>query len=107
SGSNIVLGAEFIRNNPEDYDAVTHEFAHVVQNYPTYDPNWLVEGIADWARYKWGVNNEKGGWQLPNFNSDQKYTDSYRVTARFLVWLERSKNRDIVKQLDQALRSNS
>ncbi|CAF0935560.1 unnamed protein product [Didymodactylos carnosus] len=76
TGSNIVLSAEFIRKYPESYDAVTHEFAHVVQSYPKYDPSWLVEGIADFARYKWGVNNKKGGWSLPDFKSDQKYTDA-------------------------------
>ena len=48
----------------------------------------LTEGLADYARYKYGVNNAAAGWSLPNYASGQSYTNAYAVTARFLVWLE-------------------
>ncbi|UJR13660.1 hypothetical protein I4U23_000672 [Adineta vaga] len=39
------------------YNGVTHECMHVVQRYPRGDPGWLIEGIADYARWKYGRNN--------------------------------------------------
>ncbi|CAF0913249.1 unnamed protein product [Didymodactylos carnosus] len=106
-GGQIVISAAWLRNNPEDYDVVTHEGMHIVQSYNRGDPGWLIEGIADYCRWKWGVNNGRAGWSLPDFQRGQHYTNAYRVTARFLVWLERKKNGNIVKQLDTALRSNT
>jgi len=59
---------------------------HIVQDYgQSTGPGWLTEGIADYARYKFGVNNPAAKWALPAYKSTQKYTDAYRVTARFLV----------------------
>ena len=30
-------------------------------------PGWLTEGIAEYARYKFGVNNTAAKWALPNY----------------------------------------
>jgi hypothetical protein len=79
---------------------------HIVQSYPRGQPGWLVEGIADYVRWKYGRDKIESGWQLPNFNPNQRFTNSYKVTARFLVWLERKIKRDIVNLLDRALRQN-
>jgi hypothetical protein len=49
----------------------------------------------------------KTGWSLPKLESSQNYTDGYRVTARFLLWLERKGYIGIVEQLDGALRNKS
>jgi hypothetical protein len=78
---------------------------HVVQNYPGYEPGWLVEGIADYARWKYGRNNRAGNWWLLKFDRGQRYTDSYRVTARFLAWCEQCYP-NVVNELDSALRKN-
>jgi hypothetical protein len=82
---------------------------HVVQSYPVQpednQPVWLVEGLADYARFKYARDNKD--WTLPDFQAGvQKYTDSYKVTARFLVWLENKVNDKIVNELDLALREN-
>lgn len=106
-GNNVVFSADWLNNNPNDVDCATHEFFHVVQSYSTRDNIWLIEGMADYARHKFGMYNTESGWSLPNFNSNQKYTDSYRVTARFLVWVEKYVNPDIVIELDDLFRANA
>lgn len=106
SNSTIHMSAIYMDRHPADIDVITHEATHVVQQYKQYDPIWLVEGIADYARYKFGVDNADAGWSLPPYSSNQKYTDSYRVTARFLAWLEVHVAPGIVQKLDSALRAS-
>lgn len=97
---------KWMKSHPEDIDVVTHEVMHIVQAYPRRaGPGWLTEGIADYVRHIYGVNNEKGRWSLPAYDTSHHYTKSYRVTARFLVWLEKKVNKTIVDDLDAAMRS--
>lgn len=106
SSGQIVISQGWLERMPNDVDVVTHEAMHIIQSYPRRSgPGWLVEGIADYVRYKFGVANEQGGWSLPNFEETHHYTKSYRITARFLDWLERNGNEDLVKKLDGALRN--
>ncbi|UPG91202.1 basic secretory family protein [Luteibacter aegosomaticola] len=99
--------ANYLKSNPADTDTVTHESMHIVQDYGQQNiPGWLVEGIADYARYRYGVNNAAAGWSLPAYQSGQNYTDSYRVTARFLVWIEEH-HPGAVQRFDAALRGRS
>jgi len=104
----IKIDQDWIRNNPEDIDLLTHELMHVVQGY-TYDvpDNWLTDGLADYARYAFGVNNVKSGWSLPPYHPGQSFKDSYRIAARFLVWAEKNKHKHLVERLDNALRNGS
>ena len=98
---------DWMRKHPEDIDVVTHEVMHVVQSYRGRGgPGWLTEGIADYARYVYGINNLNGKWALPAFKQEHSYTNSYRITARFLVWLEQSGHTTIVDQLDKASRGH-
>jgi len=107
-GGIIKVNPGWLKKHPEDYDLLTHELMHVVQAYGNHDvPFWLREGIADYVRFKYGVNNEKAGWSLPSYQAGQSYTNAYRVTARFLVWLEINKRADIVDQLDTAMRTGT
>lgn len=86
--------------NPADYDVVTHEVMHIVQAYPGGTPGWVTEGLADYSRYKFGVNNANAGWSLPAWSSSQSYTNSYRITARFFAWLELHVNSSILNNLN-------
>jgi hypothetical protein len=106
-GDHIRYNPSWFRTHPKDIDVVTHEVMHVVQSYPGYDPGWLVEGIADYARYTYGVDNPGAHWTMPDYNATQSYKNAYRVTARFLVWLQKNKRKDIVDKFDTALRSNT
>src|SRR5687768_11027281 len=72
-GGNITFGANYMKTHPQDVDVVTHEAMHIVQSYNCNVDGWLVEGIADYARYIYGVNNAAAGWSLPNYSSGQSY----------------------------------
>jgi hypothetical protein len=102
----VKIDKDYIRKNPEDVDLLTHELMHVVQGY-TYDvpDNWLTDGIADYARYAFGINNIKSGWALPRYQAGQSFKNSYRIAARFLLWIEKNKRTNIVDQLDRGLRN--
>lgn len=101
----VRVNPEWMHKHPEDIDVITHEVMHIVQAYPEdAGPGWITEGIADYVRYKLGVNNGPGGWKLPDYNSKQHYTDAYRVTARFFVWIEKNNQKKLVVRLDKAMR---
>jgi len=99
---------KWLHDHSEDIDVVTHEVMHIVQAYPTDSaPGWLTEGIADYARYVYGVNNKAGSWALPAYKAGQNYTDSYRVVARFLAWLTQHGYPKLVNELDAAARTRT
>ncbi len=99
---------EWFKKHPEDIDVVTHEVMHIVQNYRSnHVPGWLTEGIADYARYVFGINNEKSGWSLTAYKAGQNYTNAYRITARFLVWAEKNKKQGLVDSLDNNMRADT
>jgi len=104
----VTISNKWLHKHPEDIDVVTHEVMHIVQDYgDSNGPGWLTEGIADYARYKFGVNNDAAKWSLSEPKPTQNYTDAYRVTARFLVWLEEKVKPGIVKQLDSQMRAHT
>jgi len=106
SGSTATYSAKWMKDHPEDTDIVTHEVTHIVQSYPGgAGPGWITEGIADYCRYKYGVENT--GWSLPDYSSAQYYTDSYRVSARFFVWLEKTKGEAFIEDLNAAMHSKT
>ena len=103
ANATIRCSPKWLKEHPEDIDVITHEAMHIVQDYhkgPT--PGWLTEGIADYVRFKYGVNNEKGDWSLPPYKSTQHYTNAYRVTARFLVWVEENVDNKIIDEMNKA-----
>ena len=94
-------------SQPKDIDVVTHEIMHIVQQYGNNTaPWWLVEGIADYVRNKYGKYNAEAGWTMPAPNSSQLYDNGYRVTARFLTWIENKKKAGFVKTLNEKIRLN-
>lgn len=106
-GGKIVYNPDWFRKHPGDIDVVTHEVMHVVQNYGRGGgPGWLTEGIADYVRYKYGVDNAGANWSLTPFKPEQSYKNAYRITARFLNYLEKS-NPGIVLKLDNAMRTHT
>jgi len=78
---------------------------HVVQAYKRHVPGWVTEGIADYVRYKFGVDNEGAGWKLPAFSPVHSYRDSYRITARFFNWIEENIKKGFVVALDSRARA--
>ncbi|TKK71643.1 secretory protein [Ilyomonas limi] len=108
SGDIVRFNPEWFHKHPGDIDVVTHEVMHIVQAYPDdAGPGWITEGIADYVRYKMGVDNAGANWKLTEYNAKQNYDNSYRITARFFVWIEQNHDKDFVKQLDAAMRSKT
>ena len=88
--NNVHIHDMWLCNNPEDFDCITHELAHVIQNgwdgdrleYSSY-----IERFADYCRFVYcmddgGYNDH--GWTL------QTVTDEpdRETSVRFLVWLD-------------------
>jgi hypothetical protein len=107
SGNRILFSAAYMTAHPTDIDVVTHETMHIVQGYGYGSgPVWLTEGIADYVRYKFGVDNIGSKWALPEFKDTQSYKNSYRITARFFEWLEQHVKKGLIMGLDQQLRKH-
>lgn len=105
-GSNVRYNPAYFNSNTEDFDAITHELMHVAQaSFITNAPSWLIEGMADYVRYKYGLSNK--GWSLTNYAAGQSYTDAYRITARFLFWLEIHVRATIVNDLNTAMKQKT
>jgi hypothetical protein len=104
----VTFSSKYMTQNPNDIDVVTHEVTHIVQDYgnSTY-AGWLTEGIADFSRNKFGVNNAAVGWSLATYQSGQNYDAGYQVTARFLLWIENKVKPDFVKLTDAQLRAHT
>lgn len=107
AGGRVRYSAAYMNNYPKDIDVVTHEIMHIVQAYPSGDPFWVTEGIADYVRYVYGVDNAGAGWAWPNYNASQSYTDAYRITARFFYWLERKVKPGLIRSLDASMRNEA
>src|SRR5205823_14557500 len=105
SGGEIHIAANWVRSHPNDFGMVIHELTHLVQRYPRNrgpQAGWLVEGIADYVRL--------GYFEplLPRPRIDfikARYTDAYKTTAIFLLWLEGKYGADLVPKLNAALRA--
>jgi hypothetical protein len=88
TGSEIKVSVEWLQKHPDDIGMLTHELTHSVQGYPRGTPGWITEGLADYARQIYGPK-EQPNWSLPSrLTERQSYRDSYRVTARFFLWLD-------------------
>ena len=104
----VTISSKWLDQRPEDLDLMTHELMHIVQSYPAgTGPGWLTEGIADYVRHVYGVDNARAKWSLPHYDSNQNYSDSYRITARFLVWMTQRFDEKLVKNLDHNLRNKT
>ena len=104
----ITINPGWLAQHPNDIDLVTHEAMHIVQGYPGYGdarvPGWLVEGIADYARDRYGMDNAAAGWALPGkVETGQNFDSGYRVTGAFLKWAD-AEHPGLVLALDKALR---
>jgi len=104
----VTYSSIWMVKHPEDIDVVTHEVMHIVQDYGrSVGPGWLTEGIADYARYKFGVDNPGAKWTLPALKPEHTYKNSYRITARFFAWIEKNVKAGTIKAVDASLRDHS
>lgn len=101
SGNRITGSAKWFKDHPDDVGAMIHESSHVVQHYRgRRNPGWLVEGVADYVRFVLYEPANIGRLNVEKARHDQ----SYRVTARFLDYLSRKYDKDLVLKLNCAMR---
>jgi len=106
-GNRVTYSARFLAGNPEDSGSFVHELGHVVQAYPAGTDWWLVEGMAEYVRYRYARGNAATQWLLLPPFADSKVQEGYRVTGRFIAWLESRGSDRVVERLDAALRKGS
>jgi hypothetical protein len=106
SGDTVTYQASWLIQNPDDYDVVVHEIMHIVQNYASA-PGWITEGIADYVRHYYGVNNAAAGWHLQPPVAGSSHTNGYGVAARFFIWIEQRHEFELVELLDASIRGGS
>lgn len=100
----IEVSAKYALAHPDDLGMIVHEMVHVVQSYPTYDPGWLVEGIADWVRWFYYEPIDKRPHPDP---AKATARDAYRTTAAFLFWASGKYDADLVPKLSAAFQANT
>jgi len=102
--------------NGESVGSLVHEAVHVVQQYgsarrqnphPAENPGWLVEGIADYYRWYKFEPQSKGAEINRRGLARANYNRSYRVTANFLNWVSEKYDKDLVPQLNAAMREGN
>ena len=90
AGRLVHLHDGWLERCPEDFDCITHELAHAIQNGwngQTLEFDGFIERFADACRYLYAFNdgeyNDKG-WQMQTVESEPTREDS----VRFLVWFD-------------------
>ncbi len=98
--NHITLDDSFARQNLKQVvGALIHELTHVIQASENA-PGWFIEGMADYVRSTYGPADDD--WSLPPVQPGDSYTQAYRVTARFLHWLDQHTVPNIVDHLSHA-----
>jgi len=100
-GGVMTVNTAWCRAHPDDTGLTVHETAHVIQAYSSYNPVWLVEGIADYIRW---VRFEPEHFTYRINPQKSTYHDSYRTTAAFLAWCELHCDSGLVTKLSRAVR---
>lgn len=107
TGTLVVCNPEWYRKElkGEARGSVVHELVHVVQQYGRRRaPGWLTEGIADYIRW-YLYEPESKGCEIPPGAADRvRHDQSYRVSANFLNWVVTHHDKDLVRELNAALR---
>jgi hypothetical protein len=112
SGNEVHIHDKWLKNNPEDFDCLTHEFSHIMQG--GWDGNWLptsgedtymIERFADYCRYlysfKRGYYNDMC-WSLQTSQTENSYVKG----VRFWVWLDytySTKDIDIIARMQKEI----
>lgn len=111
AGGNFVhLHDQWLNRYSDDYDCITHELAHVIQN--GWDGDYLeysdyIERFADCCRYEYAMKNgyyNDSEWTLQTLNDESTREKS----VRFLVWLDyfySDENNDILRRYMQVCRN--
>lgn len=103
-GTGIVVHAGWVRKHPKDLGLAVHEIVHVIQSYPNPKPWWITEGIADYVR--WGLYEKKPLSWFPVPKNEKDYQQGYRMTAGFLLWLDKDASSGLITKINKAMRNS-
>lgn len=106
-GTTVVCNPSWYRKEleREGLGSVVHELVHVVQQYGRRRvPGWLTEGVADYIRWYLYEPESKGCEISPGAAERVRHDQSYRVSANFLHWVITHHDKELVKELNAALR---
>jgi hypothetical protein len=106
SNNTITADAMWMQQNTKQaVGALLHELTHVMQftspNFFKVSSFWFTEGMADYSRSIYGPADDD--WSMPPVQPTDSYESGYRVTARFLHWLEQHITPHLVDQLNHAM----
>ncbi|MGC4017386.1 MAG: basic secretory protein-like protein [Luteolibacter sp.] len=109
AGNVISLNADWFRRNlkGEARGCVVHEMVHVVQHYGRGKnpvPGWVIEGIPDYIRWFLYEPQTKGAEITRGNLAAAKYDGNYRISANFIDWVIRTKDKDLLASLNAACR---
>jgi len=97
----IGISASYVREHTNDFGMIVHELTHVVQAYPSANPGWVTEGIADYVR----IARFEPNARRPRVRPDRDtYHDAYKTTAMFFEWVEKKYDKTLVTKLNCAMR---
>ncbi len=112
SGNSVHIHDQWLKNHPEDFDCLTHEFAHVIQSgwdgdyVPSDgDDTYMIERFADYCRYLYAYRNGRYNdmnWELQTINTE----DTYVKSVRFWAWVDYTYSTaeiDIMNRIQQAV----
>ncbi len=104
AGNTMHIAVPYVKAHYDDMGMVAHELVHLVQRYQGGNPGWLVEGMADYVRSK----HFEPLIALPRINFEKaKYTDAYKTTAAFLIWIEGKYDARLIPKLHAAMRART
>ncbi len=113
AGRNVTANSDWLEKEigKEAVGSLVHECVHVVQQFhDDNNPGWLVEGSADyvrWFKYEPQSHGADIVWMKKQRKSfSPHYNDSYRITANFLNWVSEKYDKDLVTQLNAAMRDS-
>jgi hypothetical protein len=78
------IGGDTAAVDAEIDGVIVHELGHVFQHMGGEPPGWLIEGEADFIRYRAGYI------PLSNRQAGGHYDDAYQTTAFFLDYVDRT-----------------
>jgi len=106
AGNQITIDAGFASQNPKQVvGALIHELTHAVQHYNGGAPFWFTEGMADYVRAIYRPADDD--WSMPPVQPGDDYTKGYRISARFLIWVQQHTTPTIVDQLNHAIQTQT
>lgn len=106
AGPRMTVAVAHARHHPGDLRGLLiHEWTHTVQAYPSPDPGWLTEGLADAVRLLLSPPGDPWRRRIEAAPRDQTdYRRGYGEAARFLLWLRDQGRPELLADLNTIMR---